>query len=172
MTEYRKGFVSVDSGEERRWYPAEILVGSETRAANYTTVKARFNAETARRIVDESNATYGNGQYLRWSDDSVITGDVDGPVHIEPDSDDMYAINAWGWEEVEIIALTAVVIVPKHDAESVETAVRDALKRNDARLLAPCGWSPDPDTIAECLGGSERLDDSPFDMVRVLDLNP
>jgi hypothetical protein len=172
MPEYRKGFVSVDSGEERRWYPAEILVGSETRAANYTTVKARFNVDTARLIISESNATYGDGQYLTWSENGVITGEVDGPVYIEPDSDDMYAINPWGWEEVEIIALTAVTIVPKHDAESVETAVRDALKRNDARLLAPCGWSPDPDTIAECLDGSERLDGLPFGMVRVVDLNP
>jgi hypothetical protein len=66
----------------------------------------------------------------------------------------------------EIVALTAVFVLPSHAVDAIKAEVSEVLKRNDAQLLAPCGWSPDPDTIAECLDGT------PFGMVRVVDLNP
>jgi hypothetical protein len=63
----------------------------------------------------------------------------------------------------ELATIVATVKLPEGVTPAdLRGAVADALDRVGARL-APCGWAPDPDTVAEQCNA---------DTVAVVDLNP
>jgi hypothetical protein len=62
----------------------------------------------------------------------------------------------------DVTTLIATVDMRGVSPAALETEVRATLARLGVELI-PCGWAPDPDTIAE-LAGADRL--------HVIDLNP
>lgn len=65
-------------------------------------------------------------------------------------------------ETKNLTTVVATVDLGGVPRERVEAEIRAALAKLGARLV-PCGWAPDPDTIA---------DHTDADRVEVLDLNP
>ncbi|MEU0078518.1 hypothetical protein ABZY58_11530 [Micromonospora tulbaghiae] len=61
-----------------------------------------------------------------------------------------------------VVTVVATLDLGNVPPAAVEAEIRATLARLGARLV-PCGWAPDPDTIADCTGA---------DRVDVLDLNP
>jgi hypothetical protein len=61
-----------------------------------------------------------------------------------------------------VTTLVAKVDLHGAPAAALEADIRAVIARHGAQLV-PCSWSPDPDTIADCV---------PADRVHVVDLNP
>ncbi|WP_188186946.1 hypothetical protein [Nonomuraea sp. SYSU D8015] len=165
MVRYHKGFVSVDSDHERKWFPAEIFDGYGTYAAR----KARFDRETTLRIIAESNQTWANYGFrdsLTMNPDGTVTVSIDGTTEIvAPDDDGMYPLNPWGWEEVIPVTLVATFVIPGHNTIAIGKAVKRVLDEHQAKLIQPFDWAPDRDAIAD------NIESKPFGRVHLADLN-
>lgn len=148
MSTYRNGYVSINLHNSPIFFPAQILIGSEVKRRRTVTVQARFTWETVLQIVDAGNADWPHSFTINYDNDTV-SFDFDGSTGtVGPDSEGMYSLNPWNWEEAHAYVLTAVLVMPAKDTDVLGHYIVEALQNSEAKLI-PCSWQPELDPIAD-----------------------